>query len=317
MSITDERGLAAYLSELEAEIAPVPPVDRRAIPSTHRTPTSVAVEPPANRPRYKRLIALDIEAEFNLHVYGERLCLIQVFDGRRAVIIDPFNIPPDRLRELFEHESLGKLMYDASSDQTLLFKAYGFRITPLIDLRPAADLLELTKRDLGSVVELTLGHTVERKKRYQQYNWTRRPIERGALEYALSDVFHLFDLHARLSERLQERGLLEEFYRRSDAVQSREIDVDRQPRIFRSNEYRNLRAAERLRFDRAYELRDECARDLDVPPDWVLPKRELFLFARGRIALDHLSAPPRIRGARYDRFVQALGSDTSSTDATG
>ena len=34
-------------------------------------------------------IAVDFEGEFNLHIYGEHLCLIQVYDGKSYYIIDP------------------------------------------------------------------------------------------------------------------------------------------------------------------------------------------------------------------------------------
>ena len=34
-------------------------------------------------------IAVDLEGEFNLHIYGEHLCLIQIFDGKDFYIIDP------------------------------------------------------------------------------------------------------------------------------------------------------------------------------------------------------------------------------------
>jgi ribonuclease D len=37
----------------------------------------------------KERIAVDFEGEFNLHVYGEHLCLIQVYDGDVFYIIDP------------------------------------------------------------------------------------------------------------------------------------------------------------------------------------------------------------------------------------
>ena len=33
-------------------------------------------------------IAMDFEGEFNLHSYGERLCLIQIYDGESYFIID-------------------------------------------------------------------------------------------------------------------------------------------------------------------------------------------------------------------------------------
>ena len=37
----------------------------------------------------KKRIAVDFEGEFNLHIYGEHLCLIQIFDGCDFYLIDP------------------------------------------------------------------------------------------------------------------------------------------------------------------------------------------------------------------------------------
>ena len=41
--------------------------------------------------RFEKLerIAVDFECEFNLHIYGEHLCLIQIFDGLSYYLIDP------------------------------------------------------------------------------------------------------------------------------------------------------------------------------------------------------------------------------------
>ena len=34
-------------------------------------------------------IAVDFEGEFNLHIYGDQLCLIHIFEGKDFFIIDP------------------------------------------------------------------------------------------------------------------------------------------------------------------------------------------------------------------------------------
>ena len=58
------------------------------------------------------VIALDIEAESNLHAYGEKLCLTQIFDGVNSIIIDPFRIDNGTLKLLFESTNILKVMYD-------------------------------------------------------------------------------------------------------------------------------------------------------------------------------------------------------------
>jgi ribonuclease D len=37
-------------------------------------------------------IAVDFEGEFNLHIYGEHLCLVQIYDGKDFYLIDPFSV---------------------------------------------------------------------------------------------------------------------------------------------------------------------------------------------------------------------------------
>src|SRR4030067_1923371 len=82
------------------------------------------------------IIALDIEAESNLHAYGEKLCLTQIFDGVNSVIIDPLKINNDTLKLLFENANILKVMYDAGSDLSLLKNTAEIEIKSILDLRP-------------------------------------------------------------------------------------------------------------------------------------------------------------------------------------
>jgi ribonuclease D len=61
--------------------------------------------------------------------------------------------------------------------------------------------------DLGEM----LGVSVEKK--YQRYNWMRRPIDPNAMEYALTDVKYLFELRDRLQEQVLRKGRLPELLR--------------------------------------------------------------------------------------------------------
>ena len=94
------------------------------------------------------IIALDFEGEFNLHAYGETLCLIQIFDGENEIIIDPFDVPRGAIKKILEDEKIMKIMWDASSDLSLVINGYDMTIKSILDLRPAADLLDLPKKRL-------------------------------------------------------------------------------------------------------------------------------------------------------------------------
>ena len=148
--------------------------------------------------RYKEkenyIMALDLEAESNLHAYGEKLCLIQIFDGTNAVIVDPLKIDDEAIRTLLDSRDILKVMYDASSDLSLLKNACGMEIKSILDLRPAVELLNYEKKDLHSVIACEQGISLEKKSKFQKHNWINRPVSKQAIEYALNDVIHLLAL---------------------------------------------------------------------------------------------------------------------------
>lgn len=58
-------------------------------------------------------VAMDFEGEFNLHCYGEHLCLIQIFDGQNFYLIDPLSA--DELASEKNAKNLGKPFANSST----------------------------------------------------------------------------------------------------------------------------------------------------------------------------------------------------------
>lgn len=253
--------------------------------------------------RKATMLGLDIEGEFNLHVYGERLCLIQVYDGSESSAIDPVGIDVQLLQEFFEDRSTLKIMYDSLSDQALLFKTMQIRIRSILDLKPAVDLLEYEKRDLGSVLGSSLGITIEKKAKFQQYNWTTRPLAADAVEYALGDVEYLFRLKDHLLAELAEKSRLDTYLHKNLMVQNKAPDTDRKPRLFRSGQFRGLSPKAKTLFEQLYEIRDTYAREVDLPPDMLIPKQQLFQLASGNLEPSALRPNRRVPSAVRSRVI--------------
>ncbi len=239
-------------------------------------------------------IALDLEGEFNLHVYGERLCLVQLYDGRDAVILDPLKIETDALKLLFEDEKLLKVMWDASSDMSLLVNGYDTTIKSVLDLRPAADVLDFPKKDYSSVLQSVLGIETKTKKKFQRYNWLRRPIDPEALEYAVDDVLHIPALKDELLKRLYAAGELEEFYHRNLIVQNRNYLRVPGQRHKKMKGYRYLKKPQQELLRRLFDLRDRHARRLDLPPHNVIPNPDLMQLSRRELSPEKLQFARRI-----------------------
>jgi len=226
------------------------------------------------------IIALDIEAEMNLHSYGEKLCLVQIFDGQNRVIIDPLDIGNTDLKSLFESKNILKVMYDASSDSWLLKNSHDIELTSVLDLRPAVDLLEYEKQDLHSVIAADLGIVLNRKNRYQKFNWVRRPIDRGAMVYALNDVIHLLKLKDIIYKKLLARELLDQFLLKNLQLQCRDFTRNPEDRYRKIKGYGRLTDAEKAMFLRVFAVRDKYAKMADMPPHNIITNADLVTIVK-------------------------------------
>jgi ribonuclease D len=262
-------------------------------------------------------IAIDIEGEFNLHIYGEHFCLLQVFDGERVVLVDPFSVEIAEIQELLEDRDIAKLTYDAASDRALLFKNHRIRMRGIVDLRPAVELLSYEKKGLSSVIESALGVPPSSgKKRFQQYNWMKRPIDAGAIEYAISDVLHLYDLRDLLFRRLWEERLFEPYIRENLKVQDLDPETDREPGILRSGAFRRLSRSRQRLFRDLYEIRDRYARELNVPPNTAFPNKRLFAVLQDPRLLNDTRPARNVSRVKFTAMVEEMYGTIADGDTT-
>jgi ribonuclease D len=249
-------------------------------------------------------LAIDFESESNLHVYGERLCIIQVYDGNKYFIIDPINIEKGELEKFFENKKVIKYFYGCDSDLSLVYKQYNIKIKAVFDIKNMVNVLKLEKQGLDSVLEEILGIITHNKKYFQMYNWTVRPIKKDALEYALNDVAYLFPLYDELLRRILNENKVQNLL---DEIARNKTDFDWKaiPTVYKSNEYKDLRKNEKELFDRIYKIRDEYARELDFPPNNVLTKEVMFNLVKGKIKEENIVVGSKVP---YDVKVKILKS---------
>ncbi len=224
-------------------------------------------------------VAVDIEGENNLHAYGIRVCLVQLFDGRRGWLVDPLAVH-DRslLADLLERSAWSKVMFDAANDLLALRHDLGVRLAPLCDLAIAARLLGL-KGGLRSHLEgrptASAPLSARAKDRFQKANWLRRPVSPAMLEYALSDVLDLLPLADRMAADLAARGLTAEFDRLNAEAAAKERTWDPLPNFTRIPGFQRMPAAARRRAKVLWYAREYYARAHDLSPEAVASKPAL------------------------------------------
>ena len=221
----------------------------------------------------KDRIAVDFEGEFNLHIYGEHLCLIQVYDGEGYFIIDPRSqgVTVKALKAFFL-SSVEKVWFDAQSDASLVHKNYDTAISSIFDIRILAMVLGYTG-NLTGLEEKYLGVKREgsgSKKRNQRANWLNRPLPESQIEYALEDVEYLLALKEVLVPLVRDAGLEE----KAMAEMKRALQVKTpKPGWKKIGDWRRMSRREKIYVRHIFIARDKLARRFNVPAVNVMEKR--------------------------------------------
>jgi ribonuclease D len=162
-----------------------------------------------------------------------------------------------------------KVVHAAHGDQECLLSALGILATPIFDTAVGASLCGLGDHiGLGNLLKSVLD--IEHPKGYARTNWSKRPLPKPVLEYAILDVQHLVQVAHSLFERL-------------DETQRREWALDLSSKFCDKNLYEvppediAKRLAQSGKFNvKDYGVllglvrwREERVRELNVPRRWL------------------------------------------------
>ena len=186
-------------------------------------------------------------------------------------------------------------MYDAGGDSSLLKNACNIDIKSVLDLRPAVDLLKLNKQDLHSVIASELGVTLTQKAKFQRHNWMKRPIDKEALDYAISDVTYLFRLKDVLLKKLYTANLLDMFILRNLQVQNKDYFRDPEDKYRRIKGFYALSEAEKRAFKKLFNIREKYAEKYNLPAYNVINTTDLLNLARDAGYIDNIRFPNRFK----------------------
>jgi len=265
------------------------------------------------RARNAAFLAVDTEADA-FHSYNAKVCLIQLsFDGEHA-LVDPLSLSKEDLAplgEILADPGLQKIFHGADYDLRMLQKNFGFAVRGLADTQAAAQVLGEKQTSLAALLAKELGVVLD--KRQQRADWALRPLPQEMLAYAVDDTRYLQPLLELLLPRLSALG------RRSwweEECQALERIVYEPPpedpwAFLRVKGARKLPPEALGRLAALWHLREELAKELDVPPFRILSAEMLLaLAAQPPADWEALAStpglPPRVARKWGRRVLQAL-----------
>jgi ribonuclease D len=218
--------------------------------------------------------AYGLDTEFLAErTYWPRLCLVQVSWPTGIALVDPMACDVRALGTVLDQPAT-MITHAGASDLPILERAVGARPAGLFDVQLAAGFVGLGTPSLSSLVSVLLG--VRLDKSAQLTDWSARPLDASAREYAADDVAYLFPLALALRERLEALG--------REAWVSAECELMRTatPRVNDpETAWWRIKGATTMRGEKARiaqvvaAWRDRRAQRLDVPPRFVLSELAL------------------------------------------
>ena len=151
-------------------------------------------------------IAVDTEF-MRENTYWPDLCLIQVASSSEAAAIDPkadLDLAP-LLSLLVDNHDVLKVFHAGGQDLEIVHNLTGKTPLPLFDTQIAAMALGHGEQvGYSNLIEAMLGHSLDKGARFT--DWSRRPLEKRQIDYAIADVTHLAQIFPKLLERLRRTG---------------------------------------------------------------------------------------------------------------
>jgi ribonuclease D len=225
----------------------------------------------------EKVLGIDIECENNLHHYGAYISLIQISSLEKNYIVDILNLTEFKcLINILENKKIQKIFHGLDFDFRILNHELGCIPKNVFDTQIAA--LLLGKNDIGLGALIKEYFDVEKIKKFQKADWTRRPLTEEMLNYAAGDTIYLIKLRDFLVKELKQKNRLT--WAEEDFLEVEKKKWNYEEGNFESVKgYVHLTPSQRAIFKRLYILRNKLAKKIDRPIHFVISNKLLIEFS--------------------------------------
>ncbi|RMF11277.1 MAG: ribonuclease D [Alphaproteobacteria bacterium] len=154
----------------------------------------------------ERYITVDTEFKRETTYWAE-LALVQVAGADFHAAIDPLapGLSLDPFYDLMRNEKVLKVFHAARQDIEIFVHEMGDVPHPLFDTQVAAMVCGFGESvGYETLVNTLTGAKLDKVARFM--DWTKRPLTRRQIDYALGDVTHLRTIYEKLSAKLEQTG---------------------------------------------------------------------------------------------------------------
>ncbi len=156
----------------------------------------------------------------SLFRFNEKICLVQITDGNRGVLVDPLEEDLTALSQILLSRSVW--MHGADYDMALMKRDWGGVPKRIWDTQIGARLIGCRKFGYANLVKEFFN--VVLSKGSQKADWGQRPLPDRMAQYALNDVKFLIPLANLIQEKLKAKNRFEWFVESCERERTRGME---------------------------------------------------------------------------------------------
>ena len=242
--------------------------------------TSDALARLAERLLQASRVAVDTESN-SLHAYREQVCLIQFSVPDGDYLVDPLALDDlSPLAPVFSSPEIETIFHAADYDLIVLGRDFDFTCGRLFDPMWGGRILGWHHVALADILQEHFD--VRPNKKYQRYDWGRRPLNHKAKTYARMDTHYLIPLRDLQQAELKAAGRWAEAQEVFEYLRTHVPEPpspDPKTDFWRLKGLHRLNVREKRVLYRLHLWRERMAQEMDRPPFKVISRRRLINLA--------------------------------------
>ena len=190
---------------------------------------------------------------------------------QKAVAVDPLENGVDLspLYDLLANKKVLKVFHAARQDLEIFYQLTGKVVEPFFDTQIAAMVCGYGDSvGYENLVRNITGNQLD--KSVQFTDWSRRPLSKKQIDYALGDVTHLCDIFHKLSKELEERDRISWVFQEEEILADPATYENLPENIWQRIKVKSPKPRTLAILRELAAWREKQAQDRDVPRTWVL-----------------------------------------------
>ena len=232
--------------------------------------------------RKQKIIYLDTEF-LRDRTYWPLLCTIQIRTQRKSYLIDMISndeMDFEQFKDILKNKNILKVIHSARQDVEVLLYKFNLIIWPIFDTQLAYGLVS-NENNIGYTSLVEKLFRIKLSKKYQQSNWSERPLSKSQINYAENDVKFLPKIHKKVLREIQRKRKIRKLKIEISKLKALEniFDIRNAYKRIKSKKFseKELKLLKSIS-----EWREETAQKVNIPRNWVISDKLIIQFIKKR-----------------------------------